>query len=141
MCANMSSAAMEAKTDGRLNFKVLENTPSVYVIRDGKTRVSLESKVQRVSWSGGRGRIFYTDSVITCPEANARPGDTLRERQDLEFDTVQEGKVVCKIENGVTVHIVPIIMRIDRAGACLPDGGERHDVISVTKIKAMPAPE
>lgn len=138
-----SSVAMEneVKARGYLNFKVLENTPSICTVRGDNTMVVLETAVHKIiETDSDEAEIYFTDTAITYTGKGARFGAPLQKESELEFDTVQDGRVVCRIDNGVTVSLMPIIMEINRAGIRLPHGEEKYDVVNVTRIKTEPAP-
>jgi len=136
----VSSLQEEIRSRGYLNFKVLESAPTVCVVRGDGTMIVLESTVQKIIESGPDGaEICFSDSVTAYTGKNTRSGDPLREKKELEFDMVQDGKVVLKIENRATVSLMPIIMQVDRLGVRLPHGEERYNIVSVTKTKTEAA--
>lgn len=132
----------EMKSRGYLGFKVIESTPSVCTIRGDNTMIALETAVQKIiETDSNEAEIYFVDTAIAYTGKAVRFGSPLQEERELEFDMVQDGKVVCRIDNGVTVSLMPIIMEVNRAGVRLPHGEEKYDVVNVTRIKTEPAPK
>jgi len=132
----------EAEARGYLNFKVLESTPSVCTIRGDNTMVVLETTVQKIiETDSNEAEIYFVDTAVTYTGKGVRFGAPLQKERELEFDMVQDGRVVCRIDNGVTVSLMPIIMEVNRAGVRLPHGEEKYDVVNVTRIMTEPAPK
>ena len=135
--AGMTSANISDKirSRGYYNFKVVKNLPLICVLND-KTLIAVETIAQKIIKTGdGQGRIFAINSVIAYTSNEVRKGTPLSQEQDLEFEIIQEGELVCKIENEAVVTLNPVIVQINRAGVRLTDGEEQYDVVTVAKAK------
>ncbi len=59
----------------------------------------------------------------------------MKQEQDLEFETIQKGELVCKIENGIVITLTPVVVQINRSGIRNANGEEQYDVINLAKVK------
>lgn len=134
----MSNDLLEEKIRGRgyFNFKTLKNLPLVCEIKDDKSIVIVESRAHKIIDAGpNQGQVFATNSVATYTGRGVGEGAPLNKEQDLEFDTVQRGELVCKMENGITVTPIPMIVQVNRPGVRNSNGEEQYDMVNVAKMK------
>jgi len=118
------------------SFRVIKKIPLVCVLKDDNTMIVIEAIAQKIIKTGtDQGQIFATNSVTTYTSSEVRKGNPLQQEQDLEFDTIQNGELVCKMDNGGVITIIPVVVQINRSGIRLPHGEEQYDVVSVAKVK------
>jgi len=134
----MNSSPLEdrIRSLGYFSFKTMKNLPLVCEVKDDKSIVVVESMAQKfINHGNNQGQIFATNSVTTYTDKKIRDGVPLKQEQDLEFETIQKGELVCKIENGIVITLTPVVVQINRSGIRNANGEEQYDVINLAKVK------
>lgn len=139
----MNGDSLEKKIGslGYFNFRILKNMPLICEIKDDRSVIVVEAIVQKIIRTGTeQGQIFATNSVTTYTSKEIRMGAPLKQEQILEFDTIQKGELVCKMENGIVITLIPVVVQINRSGIRNPNGEEQYDVVNVAKVKVSDKP-
>ena len=134
------SAADTIKSYGYVPFKVMKNVPHVCVVKDDETMITVESAIHKIiEISDGKGDIFGNANVIMHTKKEVRDGKPLSRAEDLDYDVISHGELTCKVNNGIVLSMLPVIVQINRSGVRLRHNEEHYEVSVSFKIKTSGA--
>ncbi len=124
------------KSYGYMPFKVLKNAPLVCIVKDDGTMITIESTIQKIiNTSKGQGDIFGNANVVIYTKKDVREGKPLSRAQDLDYDIISKGEFTCKVDNGIIISMLPVIVQINRSGVRIQHNEELYEVSASFKIK------